>query len=354
MGRWMACGVALTVLAVPGFARASTFRQQSERDWPARGIERMEIWDPSGLVSIRAGGGDRIHLIALEIVRNATSKSANELFRATEVQANAAGGALEIRAVYPHQRQIRIGFWDLFRGIDVPDIEVRFALEVPPSLMSRVHTASGDVETAGLAADQAIETTSGDVTLEDAARVVLRTTSGDVKGGRVGALRLRTSSGDVELARVAGPADLATTSGDVRIDAADDSVVVDTQSGDVRIGRASRGFDIHTSSGDVVARGAGRLRVETSSGEAQVTALAPLALADIRTGSGDVTLGVAADVGGSFEAENGSGTLDLDLPLATRTITGQRTTGTFGHGTARLHVVTSSGTIHVASSGGTP
>lgn len=351
--RWHLIALVLIAGLRPAAGRAATFREQSERDWPAAGIERLEVANPRGLVSVRAGRDDRIHLVALKVVRNAVGHSADELSRDTRVVAERSGDRLLVRVVYPQRRNIRIGLWDFFRGFDIPDIEVRLAIEAPRSILASLRTASGDVETQGLVRGVTIVTASGDVNVHGGGAVDVQTSSGDVIANAVGALGARTESGNVTLGRAGGPVRVETSSGDVRVDVADDSVDVTTVSGDVRVGRAA-GATVHTESGDVVTTTAAHARVETSSGEAQVSLMAPCELADVHTSSGDVRLEVSRALGGSLDAASGSGSLDVDLPLDTRTLTAQRVLGTFGHGSARLRVRSSSGNIHVASSGGTP
>src|ERR1041385_2919830 len=140
---WMAI---LAVLTGSGQAGAATWREQSERDWPAHGLQELDIANPRGLVSVRASRDDRVHLVAMKIVRNCTERSATELSRQARVEADATGTRPRLSVAYPQRRDIRIGLWDLFHGFEIPELEVRLALEVPPSLPIHFHTASGDVE----------------------------------------------------------------------------------------------------------------------------------------------------------------------------------------------------------------
>jgi DUF4097 and DUF4098 domain-containing protein YvlB len=134
----------------------------------------------------------------------------------------------------------------------------------------------------------------------------------------------------------------------VRVDAADDSIRVETASGEVRVGLARGGLDVRTASGDVIARGGGRVRVRTVSGEAKVALIAPLRHADLSTASGDVTVRVAPGIDCELDADAGSGEVDVELPLDVRSMHGNHVVGRLGRGTAGIVIRSSSGSVNVA------
>jgi hypothetical protein len=99
-----------------------------------------------------------------------------------------------------------------------------------------VRTQSGDVSVRGVGADVEVRTTSGDITVEDAARVRIETVAGDVslRSVRDGA-RVSATSGDVELIAITGDVDVSGTSSTVVLRDVDSRRVdVKVVSGDVR------------------------------------------------------------------------------------------------------------------------
>lgn len=109
-------------------------------------------------------------------------------------------------------------------------------LSVPRGTALIVRTQSGDITVRGVGADVEVRTTSGNVTVDEAARVRIETVAGDVslRNVRDGA-RINATSGDVELITVAGDVEVAATSSTVILRDVDSRRVdVKVVSGDVR------------------------------------------------------------------------------------------------------------------------
>ncbi len=109
-------------------------------------------------------------------------------------------------------------------------------LAVPRGTALIVRTQSGDISVRGVGADVEVRTTSGDITVDDAARVRIETVAGDVslRNVRDGA-RVSATSGDVELVTVTGDVEVAATSSTVVLRDVDSRRVdVKVVSGDVR------------------------------------------------------------------------------------------------------------------------
>jgi hypothetical protein len=99
-----------------------------------------------------------------------------------------------------------------------------------------VRTQTGDISVRGVGADVEVRTTSGNVTVDDAARVRIETVAGDVslRNVRDGA-RVNATSGDVELVSVTGDVEVSGTSSTVLLRDVDSRRVdVKVVSGDVR------------------------------------------------------------------------------------------------------------------------
>lgn len=171
--------------------------------------------------------------------------------------------------------------------------QLRVRVELPTRSNVRVQAASTDVRTTGLLGTVAVETGSGEVSLEAAeGGFEVRAGSGNVRLGR-GDAHVRSGSGDVWI----GEADVVACSvgsGDVSVDQARD-IGVKSGSGDVRIGRAQGNTRLHSSSGDVSVE-------ELWRGEVHVS-----------TASGDVRLGIAAGVPVWVEVDTVTGDLQSDL-----------------------------------------
>jgi len=341
--------VVVLLALLPVTAGAAERREEAVREWDARGLARLEVDNPRGDVAVRASRDDRVHLVALKLVRNADGRGAAELARGVRVDADRQGDALAIAVRYPQRREIRLDVWDLMKGVRIPEIEVRVSIDVPAGVVVVLHTASGDVQTAGLVATQRVTTMSGDVDVTDArGPLTISTRSGDVMLGDVGAVAVGTASGDVTIDAARGLVDVGTQSGDVRIDSASDSVTVETASGEVRVGLARVALDVETASGDVTARAGGRVRVRTATGEAKVALVAPLRYADVTTASGDVSLRLGPGVEGEIDADAGSGDVSVDVGMALKSTHGNHVTGRLGRGTARLVVRSASGSVDIA------
>ncbi|QIM22063.1 DUF4097 domain-containing protein [Phycicoccus sp. HDW14] len=149
---------------------------------------------------------------------------------------------------------------------DRADIEV----ELPEGSSLEVR-GWGESRTSGRLGTVDVDTSMGDITVEDAGAVHGRTSMGDIRvehaGGRVelrtsaGAIHVqeaadevsaRTSAGDVTVGTGHGPMRLSTTAGDVRVGSAHAGVSAKASAGDVRVGAAHAGVvDVDSSYGRV-------------------------------------------------------------------------------------------------------
>lgn len=131
-------------------------------------------------------------------------------------------------------------------------------------------------------------------------------------------LEVNGSSGDVVLrgsARMASEARIETSSGDVEISGGARAVVVESTSGDVEItGDRLDLADVRTTSGDVTLRaGCARTLVETASGDVRLAALA--GELSVTTASGNVRASFdALTPGDSVRVDTASGDITLLLP----------------------------------------
>ena len=156
-------------------------------------------------------------------------------------------------------------------GIDV---------RVPHGSALTFRTASADVVATGRFAEVEGKTASGDVHVTEAAAARIETASGEVRVDAVaGEARLRSASGDVTLGRAGGPVD------------------ANVVSGDLHVGAAALGGAFHAVSGDVEVR-------EVVAGDVE-----------LRSVSGDVTLGIARGSRVHVDVTTVSGDLRSDVEL---------------------------------------
>ena len=229
--------VALTLLPGSVLADTPTLREQSQQVVEARGLTGLRVENPRGLVQVGPSRDGRIHLTALKVTTSRMSSRADEFARETRVETSTESGRYVVRVRYPQRQMLNASLMQLFRGeFDLPRVEVRLALEVPPRLAVELETASGDLETSDLSGTQSLETTSGDVDVRAAAAFLsITTTSGNVVASGVGRARVRSVSGDVTLDAARGPLDVRTTSGNIGVSGVTDSLGLSSVSGDIRV-----------------------------------------------------------------------------------------------------------------------
>ncbi len=168
-----------------------------------------------------------------------------------------------------------------------------------------------------------VETVSADITAEQVAGVLdLETVSGSVRaGGKPTEVKVSSVSGEVEVSAVDGPVRAQSVSGRVTLLGARKGVEVTSVSGPIKVvGADVESGELHTVSGTITfegdVAGAGRLEVETVSGEVELSLPASVA-AEFRVTSfsGSITneLGPAArrthehGPGWELEFSNGGG-----------------------------------------------
>jgi hypothetical protein len=356
VNRSIALTILTTLLMTPPVAQArlETRREQSAQTVDPRGLKQLVVENSRGDIQVRPSTDGALHVTALKIIPASGRSWSERLARGTQVETRNEAGRYRIHVVYPPHAQIRLGFWDLFRGdLEMRRPEIRLSVDVPQGLPVDLQTRSGDVESVGLTGTQNIETTSGDIDIQDArGQAVISTSSGSVTASGLGMARVRSSSGDISIDGVSGPLQALTSSGDLVVGGARDSLVLRTSSGDVRVGPAPRGLRLETGSGDVQIEGcAGNLKVTTTSGDVSAGLLSGLATAEISTESGSVRTRLGSTLGSALDLQTSSGTLDVALPIQVRIATRRHLSGIVRDGRAPITVRTTSGDIDVLRGG---
>ena len=335
--------------------RTSPLREQSRQVVEARGFRGLRVENPRGLVQISPSRDGRIHLTALKLTASRMSSRAEDFARGTRVETSTESGRFVVRVRYPQRQTLHASLSQLFHGdFDLPRVEVRLSLEVPPGLPVDLETTSGDLETSGLTGPQSLQTTSGDIEVRTAGALLsIVTTSGNVMASGLGRAQVRSVSGDVTLDAARGPLDIRTTSGDINLSGVEDSLGLSSVSGDIQVDRAPRGLDAGTTSGRIVVDGlaGGLVRLRSTSGDVRFGLDRGLRRADVSTVSGGITARLADGLGCDLTLKSTSGTLDSSAPLKIRTVSRNEMSGMVSGGGPPVVLHSLSGDIAVTGGG---
>ena len=173
---------------------------------------------------------------------------------------------------------------------------LRIEVRAPHGSSLSFTTASADVKADGRLGDVRGRTASGDVSVPSAASVRVETASGDLRVGEVaGDASLKSASGDVKVGSVGGTLDASVVSGDLRVGSALQGGSAAAVSGDIELGAVTEGeLNVRTVSGDVtvgVTRGS-RVHVDVTTVSGDLSSDFDL------DGSGDEGEGPLLDVRG--------------------------------------------------------
>ncbi len=170
-------------------------------------------------------------------------------------------------------------------------------LQLPAGSRLVLRGGSGDVTVTAPLEEVDIELRSGDLHLSEVSgKARVSTGTGDVRVQRAGSVTIQTTSGDLALDEVGQAAQIVTGTGDVRLDRAGGPVEIKTGSGDLELGQA-----------------AGKVTVALGSGDIQVNQMGPGRL-EVRSGAGDVTIGVQDGLPVWTDVSTVSGELVSTLP----------------------------------------
>jgi DUF4097 and DUF4098 domain-containing protein YvlB len=255
-----------------------------EKTFETAGRVRLYVQNEVGLVSISTR-----EMTTTVVSLEADTPEGEDLVEHAAIECRASGSRHIVAVKVPSLRGMR------FRR----HAAVIVRIEVPAGSDVKVFAGSADVEITGSINTADLASSSGDSSTDDvAADAVAKSASGDITVGAVGGdLRVHTASGGLRCSSVAGSVVFVTSSGDLEVGAVANKVEVKATSGNVRLGELSHGARIANVSGDV--------RVLTL-GEGSL---------QIRSVSGDVSVGVAKGVHLHVDVETMSGLVHSDIPL---------------------------------------
>lgn len=359
---------ALTLVAA---APAAGEERAVEQTFDAGSVSAVELENLAGEVTVVAAAGSTGRISGTVHAEASAGETGAALADALQVRFERENGKLVARANYPTDRHRRYHYPARASGSDDDDSwlvswlggsgsqvtyqkrDVRvssspsssaatlwadFRIEVPAGVAVTVRNSVGRITSSDVAADQVLDTASGDI---------------ESKGGR-GKVSADTGSGDVSVADHEGDALADTGSGDVsfeRVRAA--RLAADTGSGDVRLLDCTGELVADTGSGDIRGRGLtlGRKAwADTGSGDVRLEGDFS-AVRDLRidTGSGNVVLDVTAAPSVHLVVSTGSGDIQVDLPdMEVRQVRGDFVADIAG-GEGKGVIDTGSGDVTIAS-----
>lgn len=286
------------------------------------GNGELDLSNLSGDIIITRGGGGNVQIEALKIARGRTVQEARDALARVTVDIGERGSRVEVKSMYPRHEQRP-------RGTQNVSVSVQYTVSAPENTTISASSLSGNIRVTDIRGNLNLESLSGDLVIQNAARVVgAKSTSGNVEitslRSEIG-LEANTISGDLAVRQSTAPRmDLGTVSGKLTIvDVRCERLEAQTLSGDL---------DMHTP-----LEKNGRYELGSHSGVIRV----------IPTGN----------TGFELEADSFSGDIQSELTLTNvrqgaadygrRTPRGRTRSleGTYGDGSATLEITTFSGTV---------
>jgi Putative adhesin len=252
------------------------------------GPTALTVKVPAGTVELDARAGETTD-VALEVL-----KGDEELEHEATIELRERGGIFEVVVEAPRKR---LGF-----GRE----EYAVTIAVPEGAAVEVSSASAAVQARGHYGDFEAESASGNTNVEHVGgKLNVKSASGDVSARAVGGTAsVHTASGDIAIGSLSGEGTIRSASGDVAVRESDADLSVVTASGDQAIGSASAGeVKLRSGSGDVhvgirkgsrvrvdARSGSGEMESELELGDAEPTGDGPMVELSAVTGSGDVRI----------------------------------------------------------------
>lgn len=313
----LAASAALITLSSCGGGHTSaegTFDKTYAVDGPAH----LQLSSGSGDAVITVGAPGAIHVHGEVSVSSWSSEGGQR--RANELSANPP--------ISQQGNLLRIGE---SRG-SMNNVSIDYTIEVPPDTELRASSGSGDLEVSGIKGPASINLGSG-----------------SAKASSIGSdVQIRTGSGDVEVENVAGQVTGNAGSGGMKFTNVKGAVRFETGSGDVEVANPGSTVEVNTGSGNVtVSNATADVRANTSSGDVDLSGdPGGMNFWDVKTGSGNVTLGVSSSASLRLYARSSSGDIESSLPISMEGTTDKHELrAKLGDGKARVEVETSSGNI---------
>lgn len=310
--------LALT-LAIPAFAAEDTIR----RGFNVADGGTLQLTAGLGNVTIVTGGDG----VAVEIVRSARGRSAEERMREHKIDIRQSGNDVVIDGRFERD-WFGWSFWN--------DYEVKWNIRVPDRYNVDVRTSGSSVKLDDL-----------DGTAE------VRTSGGSIHTGRIaGAANFKSSGGSIRVAGGGATVTAATSGGSISIGDTNGDVGAKTSGGGITLARVNGKVSARTSGGSIEIEDAtGAVEAHTSGGSIRARlSRQPQADSELVTSGGGVTVSIGGGIGVEVDARASGGGVTSDLPITVQgTQERDELRGRIGGGGPRLYLRSSGGGIRLKS-----
>ncbi len=273
-----------------------------------------------GDVTITASDTNQIEIEMIKTAWGTTEAEAQAAAEAIEVTVDETEDTLKLIYDPPDELGIDIG-----PGGGKDSIE--FIIKLPAETALDITTHFGDVALTGIHGEVKVDTSFGDVDLNDIQAgdtdIRLSTSFGDItlNDFTAAALSIDNSNGEitVTVGGITGDLELTTSFGDIEVwDVAASSYDLHTSNGKITLNGATGKLDLESSFGDIVVTDAedAILNLETSNGTVRFDgSLDEAAEHRIETSFGDIDLTIPDDSVFDLELETSFGEITSDLPV---------------------------------------
>ena len=327
VGRGAAAVLVAAAMLFPAVADAQKVEGSFQRALSVSGQADIEVVSGSGRIEVRQGQGGRVEI-------SGQIRANDDWGWRQRSRLSAEERVRRIEATPPIQQTgsvVRIGRID---DDDLSDgVSISYTVTVPADSVLRSKTGSGSQHIEGLRGRITSSTGSGSIVVRDAG----------------GSLSATTGSGSINVDRVDGSCFASTGSGGIRASGINGAITAKTGSGGIDVVQTGSGdVEVSSSSGTVWVRGVrGPLRASTTSGGLHVEG-EPRGDWRLAASSGSVRVDVPDGTGFDLDANTGSGSIDVGMPVSVVGSIGRHSLrGAVRGGGARLSVHTSSGGIHI-------
>ena len=322
-----------------------------QMDQAASASGTINVQNPRGDITVTPSTDGQIHLRIHEVVHTSSDKDVEKDFDAVRPQITASGSGSIITVPS--------------RGGSSVDL----TLAIPEKSFLTANAVHGDVSVEGLKNNADVTDEQGDVKFDDiTGDVHARMNNGDFSAHAIeGQVFLNGHAEDVTLSEIKGQAvldgeffgdthleqmgasihfhsintsiDLPKLGGDLTLDS--DDLTANQTGGPLRIVTRSKNIELTQATGN--------LHIETSDGDVNVTAAAPLGNVDITNRTGGLTLTVPENANFSVTANTtDDNDLETDFPLEVTTSGDQKqVSGTVGSGGVKLDLSTTHGNLEL-------
>lgn len=343
----------------------------------------LDVDTGSGFITITGADVSDCSVTAEIVARAPSVEEAMELAEQVEIQLQQAGDTLSVRAEKPDLKGNR-------------SISVSYTITLPRQMNVVCKSSYGNLNVDNIVGTVTGKTSSGSIEGRHiVGRTELRTSYGSVKVSDITApgVTLYSSSGSIDARRIQGTAQIESSYGSVTCeDFSDGDLTLKSGSGRISINSATFGtcnaktsygsvscniakgrsitlrsssgsidiadgtadiMDISTSYGRVTARRITTSRITAHSGSGNVDvdcspACPAEIVAEVKSSYGSVDVTAPPSFSGQVHLSTSYGEVTTDLPVTVSgKISKKKLDGTVGDGDGRLHLQTSSGSIHL-------